>query len=68
MALTLASSLAKLSVSNALVGLRGVPWIHAPRAHILSFSYSFWQKIDKILPIWELAHPARENPGSATET
>ena len=34
---------------------------------ILSFSCSFWQKIDKIIPIWELAHPPGENPGSATD-
>ena len=33
---------------------------------IFSFSCSFWQKIDKIIPIWELAHPPLENPGSAT--
>ena len=26
----------------------------------------FSAKIDKIIPIWELAHPFRENPGSAT--
>ena len=47
---------------------KGVPWTHAPGVHILSFSYSFWQKIDKIIPIWELAHPPRVNPGSANET
>ena len=28
---------------------------------------SFWQKICKIIPIWELAHPPRENPGSPTD-
>ena len=33
---------------------------------ILSFSCSFWQKIDKIIDFWELAPPPGENPGSAT--
>ena len=33
---------------------------------ILSFPCSFWQKHCKIISIWELAHPPRENPGSAT--
>ena len=32
---------------------------------ILSFSCSFWQKIDKIIGFWELAPPPWENPGSA---
>ena len=33
---------------------------------ILSFSCSFYQKVKKIIPLWELTHPPRENPGSAT--
>ena len=34
---------------------------------ILSFSCSFRRKNCKIISIWELAHPRRENPGSATD-
>ena len=38
------------------------------RIHILSFSCSFRQKISKIIPIWELGHTPRDNPGSASES
>ena len=33
---------------------------------ILSFLCSLQQRICKIIPIWELAQPPRENPGSVT--
>ena len=35
-----------------------------PGVRILSFSCSFWQKVEKIIPLWEL-EPPQENPGSA---
>ena len=45
----------------------GVPGTCAPPGvQILSFSCTFRQKICKIIPIWELAHPPQENLGSAT--
>ena len=48
-------------------GSKGVPGTRPPsRVQILSFSCSFRQKICKIIPIWELAHPPRENPWSVT--
>ena len=43
-------------------GARDAP----PGVQILSFSCSFWQKIDKIIAFRELAPPPGENPGSAT--
>ena len=42
----------------------GAPGTGVPLGiQILSFSCSFQQKICKIIPIWELAHPSWENPG-----
>ena len=50
-----------------LADLRGEPGKRTtPGVQILSFSCSFWQKNCKIISIWELAQPPRENPGSAT--
>ena len=49
-----------------LADLRGAPGTHVPPIQILSFSCSFRQKNCKIIPIWKLAHPPGENPGSAT--
>ena len=48
-----------------LADLRGAPG-QPPRVQILSFFMNFLQKICKIILIWELTHPSRENPGSAT--
>ena len=57
-------------ILKVIGGSKGAPGTRAlcPRDQILSFSCSFRQKIRKIIPIWELAHPRRENPGSATES
>ena len=37
-----------------------------PGSKFFHFHAVFWQKICKIIAIWELAHPPQENPGSAT--
>ena len=42
-----------ISIGGSEGGARDAP----PGVQILSFSCSFWQKIYKIIPIWELAHP-----------
>ena len=36
------------------------------RSKIFHFDAVFCKKNCQIIPIWELAHPPRENPGSAT--
>ena len=55
---------------NHIGGSKGGRQGRAPPlgAQILSFSCSFQQKVEKIIPLWELAPPPQENPGSATES
>ena len=61
--------LSPILVSAFIGGCKGAPGTRPLPlgVQILSFSCSFRQKIDKIIPIWELAHPPRENPGFATD-
>ena len=42
----------------AIIGSKGAPGTcPPPGVQILSLSYSFRQKVEKIIPIWKLAHP-----------
>ena len=61
-----ADNFISVSLAISVVDLRGAPGMSPPGVQILSVSCTFQQKICKIIPIWELAHPHRENPGSAT--
>ena len=56
-------------LSNAVADLRGARGTRAPRAQILSISYSFWENLAKSYvgaPLGSWRPPPRGNPGSAT--